>query len=72
MLWAGKLRLVNGDVADQIKPARANVGDFEQQVMAQRILEAGVVLMEVRRAHKTIKCIAGKSDALHNSGKLIL
>ena len=69
---AGKPRLVDADVAEQVVPACADVGDFEQQVLRERILKAGVVLMKVSRAQTAIKRTAAKGDAGDERGELIL
>src|SRR5262245_1583250 len=72
LLRAGELRLVDVDAAEQVAPSCAYVGDFEQQVMRERVLKAGVVLMEIRRAHETIKRVAGEVDARDERGELVL
>ena len=68
VLRAGKRRLVDADVAEQVATSCTDVGDFEQQVMRERILKAGVVLMKVRRAQTAIKCTAGKAMPGTNAG----
>ena len=72
LLRAGKPRLVDADVAEQVVPARADVGDFEQQVLRERILKAGVVLMKVSRAQMAIKRTAAQGDAGDERRELIL
>src|SRR5207253_10171951 len=60
LLRAGESRLVNADVAEQVVPACADVGDFKQQVRRERRLKAGVVLMEVRRAQAALERAAAQ------------
>jgi hypothetical protein len=64
---AGQPRLVDADVAEQVVPACADVSRFEQQVLRERILKAGVVLMKVKRAQRQQEIAAmnsGRSRAL--------
>ncbi len=72
MLDAGERRLVDRHLSQKFQSARAHVRDFQNHVIRDFELNAGVVLLDIWRAHVAIKSQAKERHARNQLGKLAL
>src|SRR5262245_33366812 len=71
MFRAGQASLIDRYLAQQVDAAGANISQFEKKVLAHGMLNTGVELLYVGRAHIAVKYVPRQIDALHNRGELI-
>src|SRR6266446_5474652 len=69
---AGARRLVDRHLSQKFQSARAHVRDFQNHVIRDFELNAGVVLLDIWRAHVAIKSQAKERHARNQLGKLAL